>query len=82
MLQLMSTVQLLGATPYDTQIVMHTGTCTSDVSLARQFKKNLSSAPHRHGVIDQGTYKNGQVRKSGQRQNIIFKMMLMLCTKM
>ena len=60
MLQLMSTVQLLGATPYDTQIVMHTGTCTSDVSLARYLKKHLSSVAHKHGVIDPGTLKTVQ----------------------
>ena len=32
--QLMSTVQLPGVKGYDTQMVMHTGTCTSDVSLS------------------------------------------------
>ena len=31
--QLMSTMQLTGAKSYDTQMVMHTETCTSDVSL-------------------------------------------------
>ena len=35
--QLISTVQLMVAKNYDTQIVMHTGTFTYDVSLAIEF---------------------------------------------
>ena len=35
----MSTVQLPVAKGYDTQMLMHTGTRTSDVSLARELKK-------------------------------------------
>ena len=38
LLQLISTVQLPGANIYDTQIVMNTGTSTSDISLARELK--------------------------------------------
>ena len=43
-LQLMPNVQLPGAKSYDTQMVMHTVTCTSDVSLAREFQKHLYNA--------------------------------------
>ena len=49
----MSTVQLPGAKWYDKQMVMHTGYCSSDVSLAREFQKHLSSAIRKHGVIFQ-----------------------------
>ena len=35
--KLMSTVQLTGKKWYDSQMVIHTGTCTYDVSLAREF---------------------------------------------
>ena len=52
-LTLMSTVQLSGANIYDTQIVMNTGIRTSDVSLSSELKKHLSTAAHKHGVIDQ-----------------------------
>ena len=49
-------MQLPGKKVYDTQMFMHTGTCTSDVSLASEFQKHLSTAARKHGVIDQGKY--------------------------
>ena len=52
--QLISTVQLPGAKGYNIQMVMHTGTRTSDVSLANEFQKHLSNAALKHGVIYQG----------------------------
>ena len=57
----MSTVKLTGAKGYDTQMFMHTGIRTSDVSLARWFQEHLFNAVLRHGVIDQWKYKKGQV---------------------
>ena len=57
MFQLISTVQLPGENIYDTQVVMHTGTHTYDVSFSREFQKHLSSEAHKHGVIGQGKYK-------------------------
>ena len=50
--QLMSTVKLLGAIGYDTYTAMHTGTRTSNVSLASSFQKHLSTASRKNGVID------------------------------
>ena len=50
----MSTVQLPGEKDYDTQMFMHTGTCTSDVSLAREFQEHLYNAAQKYGSIDQG----------------------------
>ena len=38
---LISSVQLPGLNRYDTHMVMHTGTCTSDVSFASEFKKTF-----------------------------------------
>ena len=67
---------------YDTQMVMHTGNRTYDISLAREYQKHLSNAARKHGVIDQVKLKDGQVKKSGQKGNIVFRMMLILRTKM
>ena len=50
----MSTMKLPGAKGYDTKMVMYTGTCTSGVSLAREFQKHLSNAGLKHVFIDQG----------------------------
>ena len=55
--QLMSNVQLPGEKGYDTKMVMHNGTRTSDVSLAREFQKHLSTAARKYGMIDQGKYR-------------------------
>ena len=55
--QLIATLKLPYAKSYDTHMVMHTGTRTSDVSLAREFQKHLSGAAHKYGVIDQVKYK-------------------------
>ena len=59
-IQLMLTMELTGAKRYEKNMVIHTGTCTSDVSLAREFQKHLSNAARNHGVIDQGKYKKGK----------------------
>ena len=40
---------------------MHTGTRTSDVSLATDIQKHLSSVAQKNGVIDKMKYKKGQV---------------------
>ena len=63
-------------------MVMHTGTHTYDVSLAGKFQKRLSTAVRKHGVIDQGKYKNGQNNNFVHKGNIIFARMLMLRAKM
>ena len=75
--QLISAVQLKCAKCYDTQMVMHPTTCTYNVSLASEYKKNLSTTARKNGVIDQVNTKNRQVNKSGQKGNITFIMMLM-----
>ena len=49
-LKLMSIVKLTGAKVYNTEIVIHTGTCAYDVSLAREFQKHLSKGASKHGM--------------------------------
>ena len=67
---------------YDTQMVMHTGTRTSNIILDSEFQKHLYTAALKNGVTDQGKYKNGQLNESGQKGNTMFRMMLILLTKM
>ena len=50
----MSKVQLLGSIRFDSQIKIHTGTETKDVSLAWEFKNHLESEHRKNGVNDQG----------------------------
>ena len=53
----METLQLPGSTGCYTHMAMHSTASTSDVSLARQFRKHLSNASLKRGVIDQGQKK-------------------------
>ena len=53
----MSTVQPTGAKRYDTHMFLHTVTYKSDVSLASEYQKHLSTAARKHVVICQGKYK-------------------------
>ena len=50
-------MQLPGEKSYDIKMVMHTGTCTSDVNLAIEFQKHLYNVALKHRFIDQGKYK-------------------------
>ena len=59
-----------------------TGTLTSNVSLVSEFQKHLSTAELKRGVVYQGKFKNGQVNESGQKGDIMFRMMLMSRIKM
>ena len=49
--QLMPIVQLPGEKLYGIRMVMHTVTCTSDVSLDKEFQKHLSNAEQKSGLI-------------------------------
>ena len=79
--QLISIVQLPFEKVYDTQVVIHTATRTSDVSLAREFQKYMSHAARKHGVMYQGKYKKWKLNGSGQKGVIMFRRILMLRTK-
>ena len=78
----MSTVQLPVSNIFDSQIQIHTATQKCDVSLAKQFKQHLTTKHRKDGVIDQGKYKNYSWKENGQKDNIMFRIMLMLNTKL
>ena len=59
-------------------MVIHTDTHTSYVILTGVFLKHRLHELRKHGVIDQGKYKNGQVNISGWKGNIMFKRIPML----
>ena len=52
--RLISTVQLTDAKGYAKHMVMCTVIRTSDVSLASEFQKHLSTSARKHGMIYQG----------------------------
>ena len=76
----MPTVQLPGSNIFDSQMQMNTGNQNNDVSLAKEFQQNLTKEHLKNGVIDQG--KNNSWRENGQADSIMFKIMLILHTKM
>ena len=49
---LITTVQLTGASDYDSQMLMHTSTENTDISLSREFQKHLSDPIWAHGLLD------------------------------
>ena len=53
----MSNVKLQGSKIFDSQILMHPFTLKDDVSLAKEFQKNMSMEHCKHGAIDQGKYR-------------------------
>ena len=61
--QLISTVQLPGAKGYDTQMVIHAGTRTSDVSLAREFKIPVSCGTQTWSNLSSQIQKRSSKRK-------------------
>ena len=67
---LMETVKLPGSKGYDTHMVTKSETSTADASLSKEFQKNLSNAAQKHGLIDQGKYKNWHVQNFGQKGGI------------
>ena len=66
---------------YDNNMAMQTTSRKEDVSLSKEFKKNLSNTTHKNVVIDQCHNKNLQLNGSITRGNIMFKIMLMLTTQ-
>ena len=71
----MDTAQLPGSQRFDTKMEMYTSTQNSDVSLSQEFKKNLSNASRKHGILYYGKQNKVQVNKSGQTESIICKIM-------
>ena len=54
---LMPTVQLPGAASYDSQMTMNTSNTNTDISLAREFQKHISSPTRAYGLLDHGKYR-------------------------
>ena len=51
---LMTTVQLHGASDYDSQMAMNILTANTDISLAREFQKHILDPTWAHGLLDHG----------------------------
>ena len=64
------------------QILMHSCAQKNDVSLAKKFQKHLSKEHLKHGVIDQGNKGKEIVKENGHTENIMFRIIMMLHTKM
>ena len=60
--QLISTFKIPGLRIFDSQIIMHSCTPTNDVSMAKEFQKNLSKEHHKHGGFDQGKYRKQAIK--------------------
>ena len=61
---------------------MNTGNENNDVSLAKEFQQHLTKEFRKNNVIDQGKYKKYSWNKNGQTDSTMFKIMLLLHTKM
>ena len=70
---LMTTVQLLFVSDYDTHIVIYTFTLKQDISLAREFQKHISNASSKKYVMDQKKYIEWSIKGSGMSMSIMFK---------
>ena len=78
----MYNIQLPGSKRFDFQMYMHTSTQNNDVRLDKEFQQICIKIIRKNGVIDQGKYKKYSVKENGQTESIIFRIMLMLHTKM
>ena len=45
---------MTGAAAYDSQVVIHTSTDITEISLAREFQKNVSDPTWSHGLLNNG----------------------------
>ena len=57
-----TTVQMPGASSYDSQMEIHTSTKNTDINLAREFQKHISDPTRAHGLLD-----NGKDRKNASK---------------
>ena len=77
----MSTVQLPGSNIFNSQMQMHTGNQKDDVSLAKELQHFMTKNNRKNGVIDQVKYKNNTWKENGHTDSIMFRIILMLKTK-
>ena len=76
--QFMSKFQLPVSVRFDSKIKMHTGTVKEYVSLAKEFQDHLEKEHRKNGAIDRGKSKNDSWKENGQKESIIFRIMLLL----
>ena len=74
--QFMSKVQLPGSVRFDSKIKIHIGTEKKDVSLATEFKDHLEGENFQNGAIDQGKSRKYSWKENGNRDSIMFRIML------
>ena len=80
--QLMSNVQLLVSKTFDSQILIHYFTHTKDISVAKKFQKHMSMDHCKHVVIDHVKIGKYPIKENGKTESIMFRIILMLHTKM
>ena len=78
----MPKVQLPGSFRFYSQNKMHTGTENKDVSLAKEFKDHLEGEHRQNGAIDQGKSRKICMKKNGQKESIMFRIMHLWKSKM
>ena len=61
---------------------MHYFTENNDASLAKQFQKHISKYHLKHGAVDQVNIEIEPVKENGHTENIMFRIIMMLHTKM
>ena len=60
---MMATVQFPCIKLFDAQMVVHTATQNTDMSLALEFQKHFSNESHQRDIIDNGKHEKGQVKE-------------------
>ena len=76
----MSKVQLPGSVRFDSQIKMHNGTENKNVILSKELKYHLEEEYLQNCVIDQGKSRKRFMEENGQKESIMFRIMLILNT--
>ena len=78
----MPKVELPGSVIFYSQIQMHNGTKKYDASLAKEFREHLTKNHRKDGVVDQGKIKNDSWKGNGQKDSIMFRIIMILNSKM
>ena len=80
--QLMSKVQLTGSVLFDSQIKIHTGTENKDVSLAHELKIIWKKSTAKMVPSINENKEKYSWKENGQKENIMFRIMLRWNSKM
>ena len=68
---LMATVQFPCIKLFDAQMVVHTATQNTDMSLALEFQKHFSNESRKHGILDHVKHKKVNLKLDKQRVSCI-----------